>query len=99
MKKKKIRYGDKIPVHLTPREVDLIINHAFVDQELAEPLKIAEVKSGNIIGKYSLDDLDILLGCIAAESNHAKTKKIQKEFDALFDWLHALMDSYIEEET
>jgi hypothetical protein len=96
LRQKKIKFGEKVPVRLSLRERDLIIDHAFLDPELADSIKIAQIRSGNITAKYSLDDIDLLLGCIAAESNHTKNKKLQKELDDLFDRLHALMGSYIE---
>ena len=96
MRRKKIKYGEPVPVRLSLRERDLIIEHAFLDPELAERIKIAKIQSGKITAKYSLDDIDILLGCIAAESNHTKSKKLQKELDELFDRLQALMESFEE---
>jgi len=83
-------------VRLSLRERDLIIDHAFLDPELADPIKIARIQSGKMTAKYSLDDIDILLGCLAAESNHTKNKKLKNEIDELFDRLNSLMGSYEE---
>ena len=96
MRRKKIKNGEQVPVKLSLRERDLVIDHAFLDPELADSIKIAQIRSGKITAKYSLDDIDLLLGCIAAESNHTKNKKLKKELDELFDRLHALMESYNE---
>jgi len=43
---------------------------------------------------YTLDDLDQLLGHIAAEANHCKSKKLQRELHELFDRLRDVMESY-----
>ncbi len=43
---------------------------------------------------YTLDDLDELLGCVAAEANHSKEKNVQKELYELFDRLQRVMQSY-----
>jgi hypothetical protein len=44
--------------------------------------------------RYTLDDLDELLGHVAAEANHSKSKKLGKELDALYARLHETMQSY-----
>jgi len=41
-----------------------------------------------------LDDLDELAGFVAAEANHAKDKKLQKELDQLCDRIQATLDGY-----
>ena len=44
--------------------------------------------------RYTLDDLDELLGYVAAEANHATNKKLRKELDALYGRLRREMESY-----
>ena len=44
--------------------------------------------------RYTLEDLDELLGYVAAEANHSKSKKLQAELDALYDRLQTEMESY-----
>jgi len=45
-----------------------------------------------------LDDLDELAGFIAADANHAKDKKLQKELDRLCDRVQATLDGYTDED-
>lgn len=97
-RKKKISYGEKIPVSLTLQERDLMLYHVFVDLEFENAMRISAIKAGKITPKYSLDDIDIMLGSIAAEANHTNNKKLKKEPDALFYKMHMLMDSYEETE-
>jgi hypothetical protein len=44
--------------------------------------------------RFSLDDLDALLGHVAAEANHCKSKSLRKELDALFARLQDEMEFY-----
>jgi len=42
--------------------------------------------------------LDELAGFVAAEANHAKDKKLQKELDQLCDRIQATLDGYTDED-
>lgn len=44
-------------------------------------------RGGKLIVKYSLDELDELLGYIAAEANHAENEKLERDLDRLYDRL------------
>ena len=44
----------------------------------------------------TLDDIDDLMGYVAAAANHSKTKKLQKELDRLADKLQGYLDRYEE---
>ena len=81
-------------VSFTLRNRELILEHTFADPELTDKLTIARVKSGGLVAKYTLDDLDLLLGYVAAEANHCKDRKLQKELDSLFERLQKTMESY-----
>jgi len=88
---KKIPYGTKLPVKLTIRERDLILDETFCDTRL---LKIAVVVGKGIKLERSLDDIEDVQGFIAAEANHTKNRKLEKELDKLFDKLQVYLDSY-----
>jgi hypothetical protein len=49
---------------------------------------------GDLIGQYTLDDLEDMLGYIAAEANHIEDAKIQGQLDRLYDRLLELQRSY-----
>jgi hypothetical protein len=93
-REKKIEPDQPIEVLFTPRERDLILEHTFADGELTDRLRVVEVKGAKFMAKYTLDDLDVLLGYIAAEANHTPNKKLQKELDALFARLQHEIQSY-----
>lgn len=89
--KKKIPYGTKLPVRLTLRERDLILDETFCDTRF---LKIAVVTGNGITVEWSLDDIEDIQGFVAAEANHTKNRKLQKELDKLSDKLQVYLDSY-----
>jgi hypothetical protein len=86
---------DEIEIKFTFQERDLIIDHTFADPELTKRLKIAEIKGKHLIAKYSIHDLDDLLGFIAAEANHTDDKKLEKKLDKLFDKLSRILEKYV----
>ena len=54
---------------------------------VAASLEKAEEENGRFEVSCSLDNLENLINCIAAEANHAKTRKREEELDALYDRL------------
>jgi hypothetical protein len=94
VKTRQIRPDQKVPVTFTDRERALVIDHTFAGGELTEPLEGARAKAGTYVVRYTLDDIEELLGYVAAEANHATNKKLKKELDALFARLQDAMQSY-----
>ena len=89
--KKKIPYGTKLPVKLTVRERDLILDETFCDPGY---LKMAVADNRSIKLEWSLDDIEDIQGFVAAEANHTENKKLEKELDRLFDKLQFFLDTY-----
>ncbi len=87
-------YVNEIEIKLTLKERDLIINHTYADPGLTKRLQIAEIKGKNLIQKYTIDELDILLGFIAAEENHTKDKTLGRSLSILYDKLSRIFDKY-----
>jgi hypothetical protein len=94
MKRKKIEYGQPIEVAVTPRQRTLILEHTMVGPDVTGPLRMAVVKGKKLIVKLTLDDLDEILGYIAAEANHTDDRKLEKELDSLYEGLQTTMESY-----
>jgi len=44
------------------------------------------------VARYSISDLDDLIGFIAAEANHTEDKKLQKKLDRLIDKLERMLE-------
>jgi hypothetical protein len=91
---KKIKRGQKVEVSFRPRERELVLDHTFTGPELTTRLRRAQPVDGKRVVQYTLDDLDELLGFVAAEANHSTDKKMRKELDALYARLRREMESY-----
>lgn len=99
MTRKKIPYGESVPVRLTLRERALITEHLFCsDPAILDRLKLALVEGASIIVRLSLSDLNLLLSDIAAEANHTNNRKLCRELDTLYDRIEKVMESYEESE-
>jgi hypothetical protein len=95
--RKRIRPDEKIPLELNDRERELILKHTFAGDELTGRLRVPKPGASPIYG-FNLDDLDDLAGYVAAEANHAKNKKLQKELQGLYNRVAAVLESYTDEE-
>lgn len=90
--------GDEtVPLKLSARERELILKHTFADDELTGPLRVAPTSREAPVYYFPLDDLEALAGYVAAEANHAKDKKLQKELHRLFARMEAVLESHPDE--
>ncbi|MFH1843491.1 MAG: hypothetical protein ABIF77_09830 [bacterium] len=96
--RKQIRPDEKVPLELSVRERELILNHTFADDELTGRLRIVRQPGEPPVYRFTLDDLDELAGYIAAEANHAKLKKLEKELRRLYARIAAVLESYTDED-
>jgi hypothetical protein len=96
--RKRVHPGEKVPLKLSARERELILEHTFADDELTAPLRIARASNQASVYCFTLDDLEELMGYVAAEANHAKDKKLQKELDRLFARMEEVLNSYTDED-
>jgi len=83
-------------VRLHVEERDLILNETFAGPDFTARLEAAKQVSDALVVYYSSEELDDLIGYIAAAANHNPDKKIQISLDALGDSLEALLDSYMD---
>jgi hypothetical protein len=93
MNRRKIQPGDRIMVFMSVRDRDLLEEYMIGDPEYAERLRSASTGRG-LAGEYTLDDLEDILGCIAAEANHADDKKLRRELNALYDRLYRIQRTF-----
>jgi hypothetical protein len=70
---------------------------AMLDYEEAIRLRIVRRPGEPPIYRFTLDDLDELAGHVAAEANHAKDKKLQKQLHRLYARIAAVLESYTDE--
>jgi hypothetical protein len=90
----KIKPGDCISFKFTREERDAVLEHTFADPSLTDRLKIAEATAGGLLACYTIDEMDELLGFIAAEANHTNDKKLGKLLDRLFSRLKVKMEAH-----
>jgi DNA-binding MarR family transcriptional regulator len=94
MIQKYIKPGTQLAVRLSARERDLVIERAFLDPEVEMSLQQAVPVGSELVVNLNLDDIDNLLGCVAAEANHCDDGKVQRVLDAVCDRLSALLDRF-----
>lgn len=90
--------GERVPLKLSNRQRELILKHTFADDELTAPLHVAPVSNKASVYPFTLDDLEGLMGYVAAEANHTKDKNLQKELDRLFERMEEGLNSYTDED-
>jgi len=92
--RKRIEPGTPVEVLFTPGEREFILENTFAGPDLTDRLRMAVVRGAKLAVNYTLDDLDELLGYIAAEANHTENPKLQKQLDKLWVRLKKTMESY-----
>jgi len=87
--------GQKLDLVLTETERQHILDDlTFLDADLEAIVR--KTASGQPI-QMTLDDLDQLAVCVAADANHTKSKKLEKALDRIFGKITALLDKYTDE--
>jgi hypothetical protein len=96
--RKTVRPGERVSLKLSNRQRELILKHTFADDDLTAPLHVAPVSNNTSVYSFTLDDLEELMGYVAAEANHTKDKNLHKELDRLFEQMEEVLDSYTDED-
>jgi hypothetical protein len=96
-KHRQIAVGEKVPLGLNERERDLITKHTFAGNNLTDRLRIVPRPGRRPYYRFTLDDLDELAGYVAAEANHAKVKKMEKDLRRLYARIAEVLESYTDE--
>jgi len=95
---KPLKPGQKLSVTFTQAEIDLVRDHTMADPEYMNRLKPVRGEKGVFRAGFTLGDLDDLLGYIAAEANHSRSKKRAALLYNLYDRLQAIVDAHEEAE-
>jgi hypothetical protein len=95
--RRRIAVGEKIPLELTERERDLIMKHTFAGNNLTDRLRVMPSPGQRPSYRFTLDDLDELAGYVAAEANHAKVKKLEKELRQLYSRIEHALESHTDQ--
>ena len=97
--RKRIRPDDKVSLKLNDRERELILNHSFADEELTGRLRVVPRPNEPPVYRFTLDEWDELAGYVAAEANHSRKKKLQKEWDQLYARIAGVLESHTDEDS
>jgi hypothetical protein len=93
-----VKADETVPLELNQQERDLIISHTFADESLTNRLRLEPQPGQRPVFHFTLDDLEELAGYVAAEANHAKDRRLQKELDSLFARMETVLESYADED-
>jgi Plasmid pRiA4b ORF-3-like protein len=88
-----VKPDETVPLELNRRERDLIICHTFADDSLTDRLRVT-IPGRYPVLHFTLEDLDELVGFIAAEANHAKNRVLQEQLDQLCDRIESVLSKY-----
>ncbi|GEM_PF-6916991 len=92
--KKRIAARTTLPLELTDRERELILKHSFAPDDLTRKLRIVPPPGKPAVVRYNLDDLEDLAGYVASESNHAKDRKLHREWERIYVKIAAILEAY-----
>jgi len=95
MNRKRIPYGEKLPVYFSSKELEDIREHSFVGSDFGQ---YAIVEDKRLRLDLSLDDIEDVQGYIAAEANHTRNAKLRQRLEKLFDKFQKYLDQYSDQE-
>ena len=97
MTRKHIKPGTGLAVRFSARERDLVLERAFLEPEMEVQLRQAASAGSKLVVNLNLDDIDELLGCVAAEANHCDDGRVKRVLDSVCDRLSHLLDEFTDE--
>jgi len=91
---KRVQPGERIPIRLTDRERKLILDHTFIGGDLERRIRMAAADGPAVVIALDLDDLEELLGHVAAEANHSKDPSIAKHLSRVHERLSRIGETH-----
>jgi hypothetical protein len=90
----KLKRDESIDLQITYFEREVMLKETMIDQELFDMLEGTREEDEGLVISLTLEDLDHLLGFVAAEANHTEDATLQGALDALSERLSAIEDQY-----
>lgn len=87
---KEVSFPNRIRVRLSRRDRDLILKHTFIGGDIEARIRVARADGTAIMVDLTPDDIDELLGYVAAAANHSEQPVIGRQLYALYDRLSAV---------
>jgi hypothetical protein len=81
---------DQYTVELTEYEYDVLKNNAMISSVCTSQLNSATKVEEGIDLSLTLAELTELIGFVAAEANHARTKRQREDLNSICDYLEEL---------
>jgi len=91
---KAVSEHEKVPLLLSKKQIDLIIEHTFAEDDLLDALWVSEVSGSRRIVLFTLHDLEDLNGHVAAAANHCKDKKLEDLLDTIYEAIQKAEQKY-----
>ena len=95
--RKRIKPDEKVVLRLTQRQCGLIIDKTFAPSELTGRLRLGIVGKKPVY-RFTLGELDELMGYVAAEANHTPNRKLERELLDIFGRIEQLLYTYTDED-
>ena len=94
--KKRIKRGEKVGLELSPAERKLLLTGlVFLHRDVEAAIR-SMPPGGEVM--LTLRDLEVLVGHVAGEANHAKNERTENILGDIFDKIEGLLDLYVEED-
>ena len=90
--------GTRLALKLTDRERETLLKESLAPEELTRPLRLVPAKGQAAVVRYTLGELEELLGYAAAEANQAGAAGLWRAWEAICGKIEALVDGYVEGE-
>jgi hypothetical protein len=82
-KRKRLKPGEQLALLLTLAQVDLIVSHTCISENLLAVLYAAKVYDNEVRVRCTLDILDQLASHVATEAKTAKDKNLRQKLNAI----------------
>ena len=98
-KKKHLKPGETVVLRLTKEEAGLIVGLTLISEELMHTIYFSKCRDDIVSARFTLSDLEDLAGCIAAEANDTKDKRLRKQLDAISAAIEQLNLRYCDDDS
>lgn len=93
--RKRIKRGEKLGLELTQTERKLLLTGlVFLHKDVEEAIR--STPPGDEV-MLTVSDLEVLVGHVAGEANHAKSARVEEILSGVFDKIEGQLDLYAEE--
>lgn len=81
---------DKYSLAITAYEYNVLMKNSLISTTFAKQMESANERGGEVELTMTLRELKDFIGYVAAEANHAKTRKQSDDLNQIYDYLEAV---------